>query len=208
MFTSSISVWSSYHFSVWAAEPRSHDDKGKKWGYMKCCCSSQQWHSFYPSYAAIWSQPSYQRNLELQSSWVSRKITWHENRVDISATVLPNGISALAEWAPGVSDVSVCSCRCLDEESMWLGMKPWQKKTKQRQSVQFHYVSLLLSGLINNAYQVFINSIFPLTLENFQLSLKSLGGTLKFTMQAFCFKESILSSIAIFLVFYWGQHNG
>lgn len=182
--------------------------KGRHRAIWSAACSSQQWHSFYPSYAGVWSQPSYKRNLELQSSWVSRKITWHQDRVDISATVLPSGISALAEWAPGVFDVSVCSCRCLDEESTWLGMKPWQKKTKQRQSAQFHYVSLPLCGLINNAHLVSVNSVFPPTLEHFQLSLKSLGGTLKFTMQAFCFKESILSSIAIVLVFYWGQHNG
>lgn len=182
--------------------------KGRDTGLHEALLVSQQWHRFYPSYSAIWCQLSYKRNLELESSWVSRKITWHEKRVGISATVLPSVISVLAEWAPGVFDVTVCSYRCLDEESMWLGMKPRQKKTKQRRSAWFHYISLLLSGLINNAHLDLINSVFPPTLENFQLSLKSLGGTLKFTMQAFCFKESILSSIAILFVFYWGQHKG
>lgn len=196
-----------YYFFIWATEPGRHD-KGKRHGATwRAACNSQQWPSFYPSYSAIWSQLSYKRNLELQSSWVSRKITWHENRVDISATVLPSEISVLAEWAQGVFDVTVCLYRCLDEESMWLGMKPRQKKAKQMQSAWFHYISLLLSGLINNTHPDFVNSVFPLTVENFQVRLKSLDRTLKFTMQAFCFKKSILSGIAILFVFYWGQNN-
>lgn len=77
--------------------------------------------------------------------------------------------------------------------------------TKESKAGAECLVSLHKSPLVwanNNTHPDFVNSVFPLTVENFQVSLKSLDRTLKFTMQAFCFKKSILSGIAILFVFY------